>query len=592
MKRQIEEIEEKIKKSHKDQQRRDEQQAIENIKQNTRYFFSYANKKLKTTSAVGPLISQNGTLTGEPKEMSEILRKQYESVFSKANQEKLVSNPQDFFEETPNTGQQLTNIIIRETDIIAAIDEMAADAAAGPDGFHPQLLKRCKVELANPLKILWTESLATGTVPGILKTGIITPIYKGGNRGTPSQYRPVVLTSHLIKICERVIRKQIVEYLEINNLFNEGQHGFRQNRSCLSQLLVHYEGILRCIQEGNNADVIYLDFAKAFDKVDHGILLHKLRSYGIHGQLGKWLHSFLSQRKQRVSVHGEPSEPSTVQSGVPQGSVLGPLLFLIHVGDIDKNLKHSEATSFADDTRIRKKTRNENETTQLQQDLDRIISWASENNMALNRDKFELLRYGNNMDLKERTAYLVSSHTIQDKDHVKDLGVHMSSDASFTYHYNIITNAARQMSGWVLRTFETREEKCMITLWKTMILPKLEYCCQLWSPHTITDITNIEAMQRTYTNKIRGVENMTYWERLRHLKLYSLQRRRERYITIYVWKILEGIVPNVGLIENTHPRRGRLCFVRTTQGATQRVRTIVHNSFTYNGTRTFNCLPR
>ena len=132
----------------------------------------------------------------------------------------------------------------------------------------------------------------------------------------------------------------------------------------------------------------------------------------------------------------------------------------------------------------------------------------------------------------------------------------------------------------------------MVTLWKTMILPKLEYCCQLWSNHTIQDITTLEAIQRTFTSRIQGVQHMNYWERLSHLKLYSLQRRRERYIAIYVWKILEAIVPTVGLQENTQPRRGRLCYVRSTLGTTHKVCTLVHNSFTYNGTSIFNSLPR
>ena len=148
----------------------------------------------------------------------------------------------------------------------------------------------------------------------------------------------------------------------------------------------------------------------------------------------------------------------------------------------------------------------------------------------------------------------------------------MSQDASFTHHYSKIKSAARQMSGWALRTFTTREESCMVTLWKTLIRPKLEYCCQLWSPLTIHDITTIEAIQRTFTSRIYGIQHLNYWERLSHLKLCSLQRRRERYIAIYVWKILEGIVRNVGLQENTNLRRGRLCYVRTSQGTTQRMR--------------------
>ena len=123
--------------------------------------------------------------------------------------------------------------------------------------------------------------------------------------------------------------------------------------------------------------------------------------------------------------------------------------------------------------------------------------------------------------------YQFSAQTMPATAHVKDLGIHMSNDATFTHHYTNIAGVARKLSGWVLRTFKTREEKCLTTLWKTLILPRLEYCCQLWSPHKLQDIASLEAVQRTFTTRIQGLQHLNYWERLRHLKLYSLQRRRE-----------------------------------------------------------------
>ena len=150
---------------------------------------------------------------------------------------------------------------------------------------------------------------------------------------------------------EKVIRKYMVQYLEENNLFNPNQHGFRQKRSCLSQLLAHYEEILCQLEDNLGIDVAYLDFSKAFDKVDFHILLKKIKSLGIGGKLGRWLYDFLSNRSQTVIVNGIKSKRIFVTSGVPQGSVLGPLLFLILIGDIDKDVQHSFVSSFADDTR-------------------------------------------------------------------------------------------------------------------------------------------------------------------------------------------------------------------------------------------------
>ena len=168
----------------------------------------------------------------------------------------------------------------------------------------------------------------------------------------------------------------------------------------------------------------------------------------------------------------------------------------------------------------------------------------------------------------------------------------MSKDLTFSKHIEVIVENGRRQSGWVLRTFRTRDRACMLTMWKALIRPKLDCCCQLWSPHKIGDIVKLEAVQRTFTSRIRGMEHLNYWERLEELGLYSLQRRRERYTIMYIWKILEGVVPNVGMQVNYHPRRGRLCFVRSTEGTTQRVRTIAHNSFTHTGTRLFNSAPK
>ena len=177
------------------------------------------------------------------------------------------------------------------------------------------------------------------------------------------------------------------------------QHGSRSQRSCLSQLLEHHEEILRMLEAGENVDVIYLDFLKAFDKVDIGILLRKVKSLGITGKLGRWIHSFLTGRQQVVIVNGRKSKVSDVISGVPQGTVLGPLLFLIYISDISEGVK-AKLKVYVDDTKVMRSIKDETEVEELQEDLETMYKWADTNTMTFNGAKFQLMRYGNNQDLK------------------------------------------------------------------------------------------------------------------------------------------------------------------------------------------------
>ena len=214
-----------------------------------------------------------------------------------------------------------------------------------------------------------------------------------------------------MKTFERIIRKVLVCHLEINNQLNPNQHGFRASRSCLSQFLEHQDNILSILKEGSNVGSIYLDFSKAFDKLDPGILCHKLREMGITGKLGVLLHDFLSDREQVILANRVKSESSKVRSGVPQGTVLGPILFLILINDIDKNINSSSFVSlYADDTRITRKIQNESDIESLQSDLETLYDWQKNNNMEFNSKKFEILRYGKDETLKQSSSYFTPNY--------------------------------------------------------------------------------------------------------------------------------------------------------------------------------------
>ena len=578
-------IERKLQESYASEEHLTEAKAVDAIKKNVKFFYSYAKKRSSVKSQIGPLEDSEGKITGNPEEMAEILKSQYSSVFS---------SPVTITTNNNEAPSQFTDdFIFSEQQMTEAIDEVSSNSAPGPDRFPALMLKNCKTNLAKPLCILWRRSLDTGYIPTLLKSSTITPIYKDGPKHLAKNYRPVALTSHLIKVFEKLLRNHLIQYIESHGLMNPNQHGFRAGRSCLSQLLQHFDQVTRLLEQGKNVDVVYLDFGKAFDKLDFQITLQKLLKLGITGKLHKWIESFLTGRKQRVVVQQHLSSETDVISGVPQGSVLGPLLFLVMISDIDAHTTTSFVSSFADDTRVMAGTSSSQDVTYMQNDLNIIYQWAQNNNATFNAGKFECLRYGRNQDLIASTAYLSNSATpIACSTSVRDLGVTMSSDATFNEHISKICTAASLKCGWILRTFKTRERLPLLILWKALVLPTLDYCCQLWTPAALGLIQRIEQVQVSYLKKIVGMNSYDYWEQLDMLNLYSLERRRERYIAIYVWKILENLVPNFGINVAYNKRKGRYCIIpKVHTTATQRVQTIRFNSLAVNGPRIFNCLP-
>ena len=591
-------IEYKLQNSYRREKKERETKACDAIKSNSKFFFSYAKSLSRVKTGIGPLIDTAKNIISCPQKMANLLAEQYKSVFSCPKEN--MQEPDIIFGSS-SEGATLENIYFFPEDIEIAIDEISMNSAAGPDGFPAILLKTCKTALSQPLSMIWRESLDSGSVPDMLKTANIVPIHKGACKGTPKNYRPVALTSHLIKVFEKVLRSHIMAHMEDNNLFNPHQHGFRAGRSCLSQLVAHLDLIIQQLEKGNNVDVIYLDFSKAFDKVDFLITLKKINSLGIKGKVGRWIQSFLTGRSQTVLVNGSKSTACDVKSGVPQGSVLGPILFLILLGDIDQNVMHSFVSSFADDSRVTKSVNCQEDIEILQNDLEAIYKWTESNNMVLNDDKFECLRYGPNTDLKTSTGYKSNTGTsIEVKDHVKDLGIIMSSDGTFKEHIQQTITTAKSLSGWILRTFLTRDSIPMMTLWKTMVLPKLDYCCTLWNPMEKTQIQKIELVQRSFLSKICGLSELSYWDQLKqkHIKLYSVERRRERYFMIYTWKVLEQMVPNVSTDEErkitskSTYRQGRTCCIHTVPNhIPAKIKAARYASLGYRGPLLFNTLP-
>ena len=251
--------------------------------------------------------------------------------------------------------------------------------------------------------------MLTGTVPMDWKTANITALFKKGSKSDANNYRPVSLTSQIGKIMERIIKKELVSFLEENNLLFDSQHGFRRNRSCLTNLLEFMQGIANSLDKGNPTDVIYLDFQKAFDKVPHRRLLYKLKDIGIEGRLLAWIEDWLSNRRQRVVLNGRCSRWEEVTSGVPQGSVLGPILFIIFINDLDERILN-KLLKFADDTKLIGEVNCMEKRNELQQDLDKLIDWSILWQMSFNIEKCKVMHFGHG---NKEYKYLMNGKELQ-----------------------------------------------------------------------------------------------------------------------------------------------------------------------------------
>ena len=318
------------------------------------------------------------------------------------------------------------------------------------------------------------------------------------------------------------------------------QHGFMPGRCCLSNLLESFDIINDLLANGVCVDIFYLDFQKAFDTVPHYRLIEKLRSFGVCNKLLNVIADFLSNRTFKVLVGNACSDNHNVTSGIPQGSVLGPLLFVLYINDLPDNILNS-VSLFADDLKMYGSSAMKDT---LQADLDHLSSWEATWLLKFNTkdNKCKVLHVGAK---NPHNKYFLDGTELPEIESEKDLGVLVSQNWNWNPHISSIVKKANSSSAWVLRTIITRSPEVMLTIYKTMIRPNLEYCVQLWSPlpshGNWGSIISIENIQRQFTRAIDGVGLLTYKNRLEKLGLTTLLERRARGDLIETFKILSGI---------------------------------------------------
>ena len=407
---------------------------------------------------------------------------------------------------------------------------------------HPRLLHELANQVYLPLSKIFEASLKSNKIPEQWKIARVSAIHKKGNRKLASNYRPVSITSIVCRVLETIIRNSMVEFMVSNNLLSDYQFGFVKGRSTTLQLLNVLNDWTNSLENKFATDCIYLDYQKAFDSVPHKRLISKLQSYKFNPVIISWIENYLQDRSQYVEINGEKSQWQPVTSGIPQGSVLGPLLFLIYINDLPKHV-NSTIYMYADDTKIYREIREKNDQDILQKDLDSLKAWSDEWLLKFHPNKCYSITIGKKED-KDHTYHISDKGTkynMAQINDMKDIGVIMDSDLKFEKHINSKIDTANKILGIIRRSFMYLSAEIFIPLYKAMVRSHFDYAMVIWNPHTVKYIESIEGVQRRATKMVPEIKNLSYPERLKHLKLPTMAYRRARGDMIEVYKIIHEI---------------------------------------------------
>ncbi|KAF2357471.1 Reverse transcriptase domain [Trinorchestia longiramus] len=387
-----------------------------------------------------------------------------------------------------------------------------------------RILKETAKLISEHLTNIFNRSLETGIVPDDWKRANVTPIFKKRNKKIPDNYRPISLTSVINKTIERLLKVRITKHLNDQNLINDTQHGFREKHSCLTNLLDFF-GEVNCVYDHTKAvDLVYLDFQKAFDKVPHERLMAKVEAHGIQGNCSRWIRNWLTSRTQRVVIEDHASDSTLVTSGVPQGSVLGPLLYIIYINDLDVGII-SKINKFADDTKLCHRAFTERDKVTIQSDLNRLLQWVETWQMSFNIEKCPVMHVGANNRHFQHTLYAIPIEIVQQQ---RNLGVIVTENLKHNKQVEKNVKNSSRIHGFIARNFEYKSKNVILPLYKELVQPHLEYTVQLWFPTLRKDVNKMEKIQRKATKMIPELRSLSYESRLQRLELISLEQRRLR----------------------------------------------------------------
>ncbi|KAG6445910.1 hypothetical protein O3G_MSEX004133 [Manduca sexta] len=420
--------------------------AVSDLKTRPKYFWNIFKDNSKNSASLPNIMTLHDEKAKGGQRICELFSKHFQSVYLNVSSSNFTnhrtSHYNNFFHGTP-----YNMCIVREDEVLKQLLQLDVNKGPGPDSIPPIFLKKCACNLSKPLTIIFNHSLRSGVFPVQWKIAHLTPIHKGGNLDNIVHYRPISILSAIGKVLEAIVNKKLLAHFR--PLLDSNQHGFLPRRSTNTNLVDYVSDILDEMDSGGEVHAIYTDFRKAFDLVNHDYLLCKLTDMGIHGSLLRWCESYIRNRSQLVCIRGFKSRVCTVPSGVPQGSHLGPLFFLVYINDI-KHVIRSKFKLYADDLKIYRTIHTQSDELILQTDLNDVQKWSSENHMFLNLDKCYHIKFSRKKH-PSQTTYYINNIPLTEVKTIRDLWVILDSAMSFRFHVDNITAKCSQLSGFINR---------------------------------------------------------------------------------------------------------------------------------------------
>lgn len=514
------------------------------LNQNPRLFWDFVRKHKSTTEIPNSVFYNDVTSSG-PESIPYIFSSYFKSIY--------VPNFRN--NNGPVTHFSHHNL---PSDCIFSIKDVEDGLAAlknvkstGPDGLSGTFLFNIRSALCYPLWLLFRRSMDLGVFPKMLKMSSVTPVFKSGNKSDVKNYRPISILSHIAKLFELLVLRSIQP--SVNNILIDEQYGFRPGRSAVSNLIVLNNYILKAFDKHSQVDVIFTDFAKAFDRVDHHTLMDILYKSGFGEPILSWLKSYISGRVQWVKVFGHISNAIEIPSGVPQGGHLSPIIFSLFVNGLKNVIPYTKFLMFADDLKIFSQVDTLNDCHSLQNELNSIVSWFNSIGLQFNNDKCHSMSFSRNRSIISYT-YAINGSTLESVSMKKDLGVILTPKLNYHPHIEAMCCKSLKTLGFVLRlTKEFKLSASLKSIYCSLVRSLLEYASVLWDPCTAVDSSLIERVQRRFLNSAAFTLKINhpphdYQPVMHKLDLVSLADRRVEANLLFLRKLIDGYIDAPSLL--------------------------------------------